>query len=582
MNKCFTCNEAINKNSTAKSEFSCNHKICTLCLLNLIKTKMCFQQKGAFSYKCQCQKGYLDLSFEDTEKFLINNLSMASPSTECNCPHKNSELVYCKNCKVAICKQCVKSEHLYHRHIEVKKYKEIIKKNVLDKMKFKEYDSFAKYIAENKETIAKEIKEKYNDIINRINIVIKELNGYVKKLSLEKESRINNINTFYSILNLLYKSYFTDLNNLNQKNMNDIRYLSKLKFDFNKIVVNHNETNDKYSFLQEPLAKLSKLISLNDIVQTKFVFKKLNKIHFPYESSSYKNIIIECKSMIRTKFPIGTMSSISNDELAFGSGSVIGDCNDNTIQIFNLKQSKFSHIVLNSKNSVSSIALLSNNRIAAGSFDKSISIINLNKLNVLGVLSGHHSYINSLAQISNDTLASSSSDEIFIWDISKFIKLTQLKGHTDTVYSLSYDPLKSFLYSCSGDKTIKIWDIAHENKNIISLSGHSGNILCLCLLQSHKFLSGAKDQTIRIWSKKKYKCIGTLLGHKGHIFIIKELIDHRVISGSGDKTMRIWSISDMTCVKVMKGHEGSVLALSVLKDGRVASGGKDNCIKIWD
>ena len=86
----------------------------------------------------------------------------------------------------------------------MKKYKEIIKKNVLDKMKFKEYDSFAKYIAENKETIAKEIKEKYNDIINRINIVIKELNGYVKKLSLEKESRINNINTFYSILNLLF------------------------------------------------------------------------------------------------------------------------------------------------------------------------------------------------------------------------------------------------------------------------------------------------------------------------------------------------------------------------------------------
>ena len=580
MNKCFTCNEAINKLSTPKTEFSCGHKICTLCLLTLIKTKMCFQQKGTFSYKCQCQKGYLDLSFEDTEKFLINHLTKASPSKGCTCPHKDSDLVYCKNCKVTLCKQCVKTEHLYHRYIEVKKYKDSIKKNVLDKMKFKEYSSFSKYIAENKEGIAKEIKEKYNDIINRINGVIKELNGYVKKLSLEKESRINNINTFYNILSLLYKSYFADLNNLRQKNISDISYLSKLRFDFNKIAINRNEDNDKYSFLQEPLIKLSKLISLNDIVQTKFVFKKLNKIHFPYESS-YKDII-ECKSMIRTKYPIGTMTSISNDELSFGSGSVIGDCNDNTIQIFNLKQSKFSHIVLKSKNSVSSITLLSNNRIAAGSFDKSISIINLNKLNVLGVLSGHHSYINSLVQISNDTLASSSSDEIFIWDINKFIKLTQLKGHTDTVYSLSYDPLKSFLYSCSGDKTIKVWDIAHDNKNIISLSGHTGNILCLCLLQSQKFVSGAKDQTIRIWSKKKYKYMGSLLGHKGHIFIIKELIDHRIISGSGDKTMRIWSLTDMTCVKVMKGHEGSVLALCVLKDGRVASGGKDNCIKIWD
>lgn len=580
MNKCFTCNDAIIKDTNTKSEFSCNHKICSKCLLNLIKTKMCFQQKGSFSYRCHCQKGYLDLSFEDTEKFLINNLNKASPSFECNCPHKSSELVYCKNCKITICKQCIKTSHVYHRYIEVKKYKEIIKTNVLEKMKFKDYNSFSKYITGNKEGIAKEIKEKYNEIINRINNVIKELNGYVSKLTSEKESRINNINTFYSILNLLYKNYFSDLNNLNQKSISDIRYLSKLKFDFNKIVINHNESIDKYSFLQEPLLKLSKLLSLNDIVQTKFVFKKLKKIHFPYVSS-YKDII-ECKSMIRTKYPIGTMSLISNDEISFGSGSVIGDCNDNTIQLFNLKQSKFSHIVLKSKNSVSSIALLSNNRIAASSFDKTISIINLNKLNVIGVLSGHHSYINSVVQTSNDTLASSSSDEIFLWDINKYIKIKQLQGHTDTVYSLSFDPVTFFLYSCSGDKSIKIWDMAHEYKNIISLSGHTGNILCLCLLKSQKFLTGAKDQTIRVWSKKKYKCIGTLTGHKGHIFIIKELIDHRVISGSGDKTIRIWNIYDMTCVKAMKAHEGSVLALCVLNDGRVASGGKDNCIKIWD
>ena len=43
-------------------------------------------------------------------------------------------------------------------------------------MKFKDYNSFSKYITGNKEGIAKEIKEKYNEIINRINNVIKELN----------------------------------------------------------------------------------------------------------------------------------------------------------------------------------------------------------------------------------------------------------------------------------------------------------------------------------------------------------------------------------------------------------------------
>jgi COMPASS component SWD3 len=50
-----------------------------------------------------------------------------------------------------------------------------------------------------------------------------------------------------------------------------------------------------------------------------------------------------------------------------------------------------------------------------------------------------------------------------------------LSGHTDWVRSVAFSPDGRLLASGSGDKTIKLWDVA-TGREVRTLSGHTGDV----------------------------------------------------------------------------------------------------------
>src|SRR5262249_53240542 len=81
---------------------------------------------------------------------------------------------------------------------------------------------------------------------------------------------------------------------------------------------------------------------------------------------------------------------------------------------------------------------------------------------VQATLKGHKNAVSSVAfSPDGKTLASGSGDKtIKLWDVATGKEMASLKGHTGYVFSVAFSPDGKTLASASGDKTVKLWDVA--------------------------------------------------------------------------------------------------------------------------
>ncbi len=164
--------------------------------------------------------------------------------------------------------------------------------------------------------------------------------------------------------------------------------------------------------------------------------------------------------------------------------------------------------------------------------------------------------------------------------------VTELKGHTDKVYSLAFSPDGKQLATAGFDNNVKLWDFTN-GKELFNLAGHQGPVYCVAFSPDGKLLaSSSADQTIRLWNPADGKFVREIKGHTGIADCIAFSPDSKLLaSGSADKTVRLWNPEDGKEVKNLGAHAGTVHCIAFSPDGKLlASGGgeKDNLIKIWD
>jgi len=85
-------------------------------------------------------------------------------------------------------------------------------------------------------------------------------------------------------------------------------------------------------------------------------------------------------------------------------------------------------------------------------------------------------------------------------DANTFKVIRIFKGHTFWVYDFKFSPNMKYLFSCSHDKTIKIWNI-ENGKLEHTFIGHSKPIVSIDFGDNFKKLaSSSVDKTIKIWN----------------------------------------------------------------------------------
>lgn len=198
---------------------------------------------------------------------------------------------------------------------------------------------------------------------------------------------------------------------------------------------------------------------------------------------------------------------------------------------------------------------------------------------------GHTANINSLVMTTDGKkIVSGSGDKtIRIWDIAGE-ELAVLIGHSNYISSVAITPDSKKIVSGSGDKTIRIWDLI-SGKQLKVLSGHEGEISAVAITpDGQKIVSASWDKTIRIWDLNSGQQLATLKGHESGVIAVAITPDgQKIVSGSWDNTIRIWDLVSGAELEVLKGHDSGVISVAITPDGQhIVSGSWDNTIRVWN
>jgi ribosome assembly protein 4 len=246
-------------------------------------------------------------------------------------------------------------------------------------------------------------------------------------------------------------------------------------------------------------------------------------------------------------------------------------------------------------------------------------------------LKGHKKWVTSLAfePLHVDPqcvrMASSSKDStVKVWNMQTGACETTISGHMDSVECVKWGGA-GLLYTCSRDRTIKVWAIDGSGRSmhklVRTLSGHAHRINSLALncdyltrtgdfemgrapsknkqeaqelaLQRYNALIGAEgerliscsdDFTLFLWKPQEDKSpLIRMVGHQQLVNHIAFSPDARyVASASFDKKVKIWCGKTGRFLATLTGHVGSVYQVTWSPDSHfLASASKDSTVKVW-
>ncbi|ETO29898.1 hypothetical protein RFI_07227 [Reticulomyxa filosa] len=189
-------------------------------------------------------------------------------------------------------------------------------------------------------------------------------------------------------------------------------------------------------------------------------------------------------------------------------------------------------------------------------------------------------------------------------------------GHSSCVNCVKFSPYhyynycRDVIYFSSDDKTIRFWDIKH-NQQLQLPSGHDGSV---CGIEFSPFngsrylCSGSGDYTIRLWDIETYKSLHVFSGHTSGVWCVDfsplqsnnnnknnsiGVIGgngYTICSGSLDNTICMWDIETSKQLIIFGGHENYVRSVkygsnelgAISGSNTILSGSMDKSVRLWD
>ena len=583
--------------------FSCNHKICIICLYRRIfcnNLKDLQNNDEIVTIKCKCDSGQLKRSFDEIESILQKKSELDKYKESERLKNKNDihnipicpmhpssyKNFYCVDCFQNVCLQCVKNIndfHPNHRIISCDRLTKLIKRNISElPLKIPN-----KMVFENKfelmtNKLQESLEKDYNETLKIISDLANSLYYFKREYEDLYKKELTRCVKSLKILKLLYYNYYYDKESCkNSIDVNLLRFVNNISLEFMDLQINHNKSIDIK--LVDMKSKLENLSKETKILNINYAFDDVPR------SFKSEDILLKAHSEV-----IKAIIETPDQKIITGGY-------DYSIKVWEEDDNGFHNINTNNQlcGRVQCLLLLNNNRILSSStLDNNIKVWIYDKagnLNLTQSLTAHHKPVSSIIKLKDDRIATSSTDcTIKIWkEISNEFMVQQTFDNKDNkpIFKIIclYD--NRIAYINTNDSIVNIINEKDEQYIYCTfVKRTTAKILTLCEIYNndiHYIVTGGEDNHIYIYKPKDefFEHSQTLRGHQSFINVVLQLKDGRFASASRDRTIRIWKyIPEDNIFKedeVLSDYGHGMYALIQLDDGRLCSATSDNALVIW-
>jgi WD40 repeat protein/nucleoside phosphorylase len=157
------------------------------------------------------------------------------------------------------------------------------------------------------------------------------------------------------------------------------------------------------------------------------------------------------------------------------------------------------------------------------------------------------------------------------------------QAHLGGVNCCAFSPDGLQVLSGAWDNTLKLWD-ANTATCLRTWQAHgAGVITCAFSADGQYLASGSEDGTLKLWHAATGAWLRSFAGHTERVTVCAFSPNGLyLLSASYDGSLKLWCPASATCLHSFTGHEGGVMACAFAPDGQqVLSGGSDDTLKLW-